>query len=446
MAASGTASGALNVSELIDNSPVRPLHITIFTLCALCMIMDGFDVQALGYVVPAIAAEWNVPPPAFAQVAAFSNFGVLTGQLLFTMLADKIGRRPVLIGGALFFSVMTILVGFANTIPQLLAIRFIAGMGLGSIIPNATALIGEFAPRKVRVMLVTWLGVGFTAGAAMAGFVATWMLPRFGWRAVFYFGGAVPLVLAVVMIFLLPESLKLLVLSGRRSEYVAKWLKRIAPDAPITPSTTFVVHEEKKSGVPIMHLFGDGRAMATILLWGVNFMNLLNLYSLSFWLPTVLRTAGYSQSTSLLVSTTLQVGGTLSPFLLAWLVVRRGFIPVLTVTLGIGAVAIAMIGQPGLSLVMLTMVVFVAGACVVGGQPSINALSATFYPTYLRSTGLGWALGIGRAGSIVGPLVTAWFISNQFTTQQIFFVLAVPALLSTMFIFMLSASMKGLKA
>jgi AAHS family 4-hydroxybenzoate transporter-like MFS transporter len=227
---------------------------------------------------------------------------------------------------------------------------------------------------------------------------------------------------------------------------VSHWIKRLNPAAAVTASTRFTIPEEKKSGVPVAHLFTDGRATATMLLWVVNFMNLLNLYSLANWLPTVVRGAGYNTGTAVLVGTILQVGGTIAPFLLAWLVVRHGFIPVLTATLAIGVVAIALIGQPGLSLTMLVLVVFIAGCCVVGSQPTVNALSATFYPTYLRSTGLGWALGIGRSGSIVGPLLTGWFIGMQWTTHAIFLALAIPALVSTVFTFMLRGPMKDVKA
>jgi AAHS family 4-hydroxybenzoate transporter-like MFS transporter len=427
----------VDVSEIIDDASIEAFHVRLFTLCALCMVMDGFDVYALGYVAPVIVQEWKVSPAMLGPVFGAANIGVLVGQLSFTMLADRIGRRPVLIGGALFFGVMTFVTARVTSISELLIIRFIAGLGLGSIVPNATALVGEFSPRKHRVALITWIGIGFTLGGAIGGFIAAWMIPRFGWRSVFYFGGAIPLVLALLMLVWLPESLKLLVLRGKRPAYVARWLARVNRAAAIASDPVFVVREQSKPGIPVVHLFREGRAAATMLLWIVNFMNLLNLYSLANWLPTVARGAGYSTATAVLVGTTLQVGGTISPFLLARLIVGRGFVPVLTATFGIATVAVALIGQPGLSLPLLVSVVFVAGACVVGGQPSLNALSATFYPTYLRSTGLGWSLGVGRIGSIVGPVTAGWFIAQQWSTHAIFLALAVPAFVSMLFVFLL---------
>ncbi len=428
---------AVNVTELVDNSRIGSLHVGIFTLCALCLIMDGFDVQAVGYVAPAIIQDWHIPNAALGPVFGAGNFGVLVGQLLFTMAADKIGRRPVLIGGAFFFSVLTLLTARVDTVGELLAVRFIAGLGLGSIIPNATALIGEYSPKRQRVTLMATVSVGFTAGAAIGGFVAAALIPAFGWRSVFYLGGAVPLVIAVLMVFWLPESLQFLVLRGKNLHTVGKWLTRLAPDAPVDERTRYVVQEEQRAGVPVVHLFREGRALATILLWIVNFMNLLNLYFLSNWLPTVVRDAGYATSTAVLVGTTLQVGGTLGTFWLAWLIARLGFTPVLTTCFAVASASIALIGQPGLSLALLVVIVFVAGSCVVGGQPTVNALSGSYYPTYLRSTGIGWGLGIGRAGAIVGPVLGGEFMRRHWSTDDIFMAAAVPALISAVVMFSL---------
>lgn len=425
-----TTTPVLEIADAIDRSPIGRMHLRIFTLSVLCMIVDGFDVQALGYVAPALTREWGVAPSSLGPIFGASNLGVLIGQLSFTMLADRIGRRPVLVAGTLLFALATLATSRASGLTDLLAIRLIAGIGMGSIIPNATALVGEFSPRAVRIAWMTWLSIGFTAGAALGGFVAAWMIPAFGWRSVFYVGGAVPLVLAMAMFIWLPESLRWLVLHGKRSAYVARWLKRLDPSAAADEHARFVITEEAKAGVPAMHLFRDHRARATLLLWIVNFMNLFSLFSLANWLPTVATRAGYSPSTAVLIGTTLQVGGTLSPFLLTWFILRKGFVPVLTVTFAIAALSVAMIGYPGLSLAMLVAVVFVTGATVVGAQPSLNALAGSFYPTYLRSTGVGWALGIGRAGSIVGPVMAGQFLARQWTTTDIFLALSVPAVIS----------------
>jgi AAHS family 4-hydroxybenzoate transporter-like MFS transporter len=426
------SAASVNLAEFVDNSGLGPVQWSVFTLCMLTLIMDGFDVQALGYTAPAIIAEWGVPPSALGPVFAAGNLGVLIGSLLFSMVADRVGRRPVLVGATFFFAVITILTARAASVSELLIYRFVAGVGLGSIMPQATSLIGEYSPRRKRVTLIMGITVGFTAGAAFGGFVAAALIPMFGWRSVFYFGGIVPFFVAVAMLFWLPESLQFMALRGKREQLV-KWLKRIDPSAPVSARTEFSLPEEKgEGGVPIAHLFRERRAVTTLLLWIVNFMNLLNLYSLASWLPTVVTGAGYPQQTAVLVGTILQVGGTVGTFGLAWLIAKWGFIPMLTATFAIACASIFLIGQPGLSLVMLFVVVFVAGWCVVGGQPGLNALAASYYPTYIRSTGVGAGLGVGRMGAIVGPLIGGYFIARQWSTQEIFMAAAVPALISTL--------------
>jgi MFS transporter, AAHS family, 4-hydroxybenzoate transporter len=453
-----TPAATINIGELLANSRVGPLQKRVFILCALCLIIDGFDVQAMGYVAPALVPDWKIDRSALGPVFSAANFGVLIGSLVFSTIADKIGRRPVLVGATLFFSAMTIATAYAQNINQLFWLRLIAGIGMGCIIPNATALVGEFSPAARRVTLMMTITVGFTAGAALGGFVAAWMIPQFGWRSVFLFGGAVPLVIGVAMLVSLPESLQFLAVrrrpstgaqgapsraEGRRLDQLAKWLTRLDPTIRVDASTKYIANEESRGGVPFVHLFRDGRGLVTILLWVINFMNLLNLYSLSNWLPTVVASMGYDTRTAVLVGTLLQVGGTIGTFGLAWLIARGGFVPMLTMTFAIATISIFLIGSPGISLALLVVIVFIAGWCVVGGQPGMNALAATFYPTYLRTTGVGFALGIGRVGAIVGPYIGGRMMAAQFTNQQLFWAAAVPALVSTLTLVVLSFAMKG---
>jgi AAHS family 4-hydroxybenzoate transporter-like MFS transporter len=427
----------VRVADVIDNAPVGRLQISLFVLCAACLILDGFDVQVIGYVAPTIFREWGVPPSALGSVLPAGNFGVLLGSLIFTMAADKVGRRPVLLGATLFFSVLTIMTARVTSVGQLTVIRFIAGIGLGCIIPNATALIGEYSPRRLRVAFMACISVGFTAGGALAGFVSAWLIPTFGWRAVFYFGGVTPLVIAVLMFAGLPESLQFLVLRRGDRQKVAGWLRRIDPRVNVGPGVEFVVHEENKGGVPALHLFREGRATTTVLLWIINFMNIYNLYLLSGWLPTIATQLGYSAQTAVLIGTTLQVGGTLGTFWLTWFISKWGFIPVLTTVFLVASASVAAIGQPGLALWLLVTVVFIAGSCVVGGQPTVNSMAAVYYPTYLRSTGIGWSLGVGRGGAILGPWLVGQFVAAHWSIPDILYAAAIPALISAIAMFSL---------
>ncbi|HET9360560.1 MAG TPA: MFS transporter [Vicinamibacterales bacterium] len=442
MTTSARTAGTINISDVLGNSTIGPLHMRVFVLTMASLIMDGFDVQAMSYVAPAVVADWGIGRDALRYVFPAANAGVLVGSLVFSVVADKIGRRPVLVGATLFFAVMSLATATAQDVTQLLWLRFIAGIGMGCIIPNSTALIGEFSPARLRVTLMMCITVGFTAGAAIGGFVAAWMIPAFGWRSVFVFGGAVPLVVALAMLWGLPESLQFLAVRRRSRPTLVRWLKELDPRMQVDDSTQLIAQEQNREGAPFVHLFRDGRGASTILLWVINFMNLLVLYSVTSWLPLLINAMGYETRTAVLIGAVLQTGGTIGAFGLAWLIARGGFMPMLTGTFAVATLSIAFIGQPGLSLTALGVIVFVAGWCVIGGQPGINALSATYYPTSLRSTGIGWGLGIGRIGAIVGPYIGGVLIGQKWTEQQLFWAAAAPALVTTLTFVMLSFTMK----
>jgi MFS transporter, AAHS family, 4-hydroxybenzoate transporter len=436
------AASTINIGEVLENSRIGPLHIRVFALCMISLIMDGFDVQMMGYVGPALVRDWKIAGSQLGPVFAAANFGVLIGALLLSMLADKIGRRPVLVGATLAFSAMTIITGYAQTMEQLLWLRFLGGIPMGCIIPNATALVGEFSPKGRKVTLIMCITVGFTGGAMLAGAVSLWLIPTFGWRSMFFFGGTIPLVIGLLMAWGLPESLQFLAVQKKRADQLVRWLRQLDPSLAIDSGTRFIANEDSRRGVPIVHLFHEGRGPTTLLLWVVNFTNILILYSLSNWLPTIVTGMGYNLQTANFIATVMQGGGLIGTFGLAWLISRMGFLPTLATTFALATISIALIGQPGLTLGLLGVIVFIAGWCVVGGQPAINALSASFYPTYLRSTGVGAGLGVGRTGAIIGPYLGGVLLAQQWTPQQLFWVAAVPALVSTAVILTLRLVMR----
>jgi AAHS family 4-hydroxybenzoate transporter-like MFS transporter len=421
----------INVTSVIDESRIGAFQISTYVLCFACLLMDGFDVQSLGYVAPALSAELHISRGQLGPVLSAAPLGVLIGSILCSMLADKIGRRPVLIATTLFYALLTWLTARADSLEMLRIVRVIGGIGMGAIMPNAMALVGEYSPRRSRVTIMMVVSNGFTAGAALGGFVAAWLLPRYGWRSVFYFGSAVPLAIAVAMIALLPESLQFMALQGRKLEQLGRWLRRIRPSLDVR-GAQYVIPEEpaKKGGITFIRLLDDGRAAGTLLLWTINFMNLLNLYFLQGWLTTVVTDAGYPQSTAALVASMVQVGGTIGAFTLGWFVHKWGFVPVLTTCGVLASINIAAIGQPWIPLAMLTTVVFIAGVCVTGGQAAINALAATYYPTELRSTGIGAGLGVGRMGAIIGPTLASMLLGHGWSARDLFLAAAVPPLIA----------------
>jgi AAHS family 4-hydroxybenzoate transporter-like MFS transporter len=334
---------------------------------------------------------------------------------------------------------MTLLTARASTESELLVVRAIAGIGMGAIMPNAVALVGEYSPKRHRVTIMMIVATGFTVGAALGGFVAAWLLPLFGWRSIFYFGAIVPVVIAFLMLLMLPESIQFLAVKKRYAAKLRHWLRRVDPTAPTGDDVEYWAGTNVSSPAtstagrwrraPFIALFSDGLGTGTALLWVINFMNLLNIYFLQGWLTLVITDLGVPQASAALVASMVQVGGVVGALTLGWVVHRIGFVPVLVTCGVLGALNIALIGQPWVTTAGLFVVVFLAGVCVIGGQSAINALSAVFYPTSQRATGVGAGLGVGRVGAIIGPSLASVFIGYGWSLTEIFLAAAVPPLM-----------------
>jgi AAHS family 4-hydroxybenzoate transporter-like MFS transporter len=298
-------------------------------------------------------------------------------------------------------------------------------------------MTSEFNPRRRRATMVMIMFCGFSVGAALGGLLAAALIPQFGWRSVFVVGGVAPLLLVPILALRLPESVRFLALTGRAHDRVAELLRSINPNATFAPGTQFVIHEPELPGIPVLHLFRDGRAPVTLLLWVVFFMSLLDLYFLSNWLPTVLNDLGASVSSAAAIGSMLQVGGVVGTFALGSIIDRFSF-RALALVYFLAVFAVGAIGQLGHSVVFVTMAIFAAGFCIVGGQIAANALAAGFYPTSVRATGVGWALGIGRVGSIVGPLIGGALLSANWSAASVFAAAAGAALCAALAAFSLS--------
>ena len=446
MAMSRAQLGAMpvDVVHFIDRQPVGGFQVKLLLTCAAVLFLDGFDTQAIGYVAPALAKEWGLTKGALGPVFSAGLFGLMIGALVFGPLADRIGRKKIIIFSTLAFGIGTLATSLVQDANALLTIRFLTGLGLGGAMPNAVAMTSEFSPHRRRATMVMIMFCGFSVGAALGGLLAAALIPQFGWRAVFVVGGTAPLLLVPILALRLPESVRFLALTGRAHERVAELLGFISPKAAFAPGTQFVVHEPGLAGIPVLHLFRDGRTVVTLLLWVVFFMSLLDLYFLSNWLPTVLNDLGASVSAAAVIGSMLQVGGVVGTFALGSIIDRFSF-RALALVYFIAVFAVGAIGQLGHSVIFVTMAIFAAGFCIVGGQIAANALAATFYPTSVRATGVGWALGIGRVGSIIGPLVGGALLVMRWSTGSVFLAAAAAALCAALAAFSLSrrAGMAG---
>jgi len=420
----------VNVPALIDAQKIGTFQIRVAVLCAAVVFMDGFDAQAIGYVAPTLSKAWSLKPGELGPVFAAGLFGLMLGALAFSPLADRIGRKPVIIFCTLWFGVASLLTVTAESTTSLLVWRFVTGLGLGGAMPNPIALTCEYAPQRSRATMIMVMFIGFSLGSAVGGAIAAQFVPSYGWQSVFWLGGIFPLLLAPVLIFWLPESIRLLALKGTRNEYVAGLIRAINPALRFAPGTRFIAPEEHPEGFPVEHLFTEGRALATVLIWVMFFTNLLVIYFCATWLPTVINNTGVSVRLAVIATALFQVGGIVGTLVLAVLIERFGPYRVLAGAYFAAAILIAAIGQAGSTIELVIPAVFGAGFCVVGAQIGANALTATFYPTFIRSTGVGWALGIGRVGSIIGPLLGGMMLSLQWHIPTIFFAGAVPVLIA----------------
>ena len=295
--------------------------------------------------------------------------------------------------------------------------------------PNAVALTAEFCQHRRRATIVMLMFCGFSVGAALGGLIAAALIPSFGWQSVFLAGGLAPLLLAPVLAARLPESVRFLALRGGADRRVAQCLTALFPRAALPAAGVFCVREPALAGSPVRQLFRQHRSAATLLFWVVFFMSLLDLYFLSNWLPTVLNELGASVSLAASIGSLLQIGGIAGVLVLGRLVDRFAF-RVLAITYLAASVAVAAIGASGHSIPLAALTIFCAGFCIVGGQTAANALAATYYPTAMRATGVGWALGVGRVGSIIGPLVGGVFLAWRWSGESLFLIAAVPALVA----------------
>ncbi|QEL54196.1 MFS transporter [Chromobacterium paludis] len=415
----------MELGKWLDERPLGGFQYRLLILCGLCMILDGFDVQAMGYVAPALLEDWGIAKSALGPVFGAGLLGLMLGALLFGALADRIGRRPILLACTLLFSAGMLATAGAATLPQLIALRFFTGVGLGGIMPNAMALAGEYSPARRRASLMMLISCGFTAGALLGGLLAAWLIPVHGWRAVFLVGGVAPLLLWLPMLRGLPESAKFLLLRGK-SEQAAFWLRRMEPS--LSAGAAFFLAERPSLSNPVAELFRNGLARRTLLLWLLSFLNLIVLYFLSNWMPSLLRAQGLDMRHALLAGSMLQLGGVVGTLSFGHWIDRVGYRKVLLSCFLLAALGLWALGGVRGEALWLYALLFCAGFCIIGVQPAVNALAASAYPTGLRATGVGWSLGVGRVGSVLGPWLGGVLIGLAWSQAALFALLALVTL------------------
>jgi AAHS family 4-hydroxybenzoate transporter-like MFS transporter len=425
-------AAVLDVRQFIDEQPFSRYQFLVAALCGMIVFIDGFDAQVMGPVLPVLSAQLHVSRPVLGSVISSGTFGMMFGALLFGPIADRLGRKPVLIACALTFGIGSLITATATTVSQFMVYRVFTGFGMGGAMPNAIALTSEYMPKRSRNACVMTMFCGFSFGSAVANWTVAALIRNYGWQSIFLVGGSIPIIVAILLITMLPESIRFLVLKGGHRAQVSGYLKRIAPIVPNVDELVVGPDEHQAGGsFSVGQLFTDGRAFVTSMLWVMFFLNLLNLWFLNNWLPTIMNDAGIKVETASMITSLFQIGGLIGALLLAGLVGRRLTFGMLAATYLASALFIFLIGNAGASIPFLVLTVFASGMGVIGAQTISNAMAADYYPTAIRATGVGWSLGIGRIGSILGPILGGFLLSYGGTARHVFWAAAIPALIAT---------------
>lgn len=385
----------------MQSSPIGPggrsesygmrLVVLVPVLCGLVQMLDGYDLTAIGLAVPSLVKAWHLPPASFTQAFALSSVGIMVGAMVAGPVADRFGRRPMLLFSVLVFGVFSLLSAWAPSLEWLVGYRFLTGIGIGGAMPTTIALTADYLPPRWRATVIMFMFCGNTLGGFLAGQIAAATIPHWGWHGIFMIGGVVPLVMLPVLFLLLPESHQL---------HIAR---NTAPTATN----------------PVRGLFGEGLAATTLLLWAIFLLNLLSMYLISYWLPTVLNLGGLSPALAAAGASYYAAGGVVSTLLLGVLLsrFRAEWVLACNIAIGMSCLAATVLGHAeGFALHVL---LFCAGAGIVGSQLGLNGFGAAAYPIALRSTGIGWALGVGRLGGIVGPILGGLLLHLGFSPSAI---------------------------
>lgn len=413
----------------------------VVALCSATIIIDGYDLIVYGTVVPTLlggGAEWTLTKPQVGAIGAYALVGMLIGAIGVGTITDIVGRRRIMIGCITWFTAAMMLAALAPT-PELFGLtRFVAGIGLGGVVPTAIALTIEYAHPRHRSATNALMFCGYSIGGIVVSVTAIGVIPAVGWRAMFWIGAAMGLLLLPVAIRLLPESANYLLARGRREE--AEELARRFDLTLVEPEQAAA--EKKSLWSSVRSLFAPNLLAATVLFWLGTAMGLLLVYGLNTWLAQIMREAGYDLGSAIAFMLVLNLGALLGTPLLGALADRIGSKPVTAGMFFTAALCILLLSL-ALPTPLLYLLVAIAGACTIGTTILVNAYTANFYPTHMRATGLGWALGIGRIGAIVGPIYGSFVLTSGWGFEANFYAFALPALIGVPCMLLIPASAAG---
>ena len=417
---------SFQVNDFVDGQQIRSFNIKLLVWSFLTMFADGFDLNSLGFAAPDLTRLWDVERSAMGPVLTANLVGIFIGAPLLGWFGDKYGRRPIIICATFLYGFMTLLMAWTDTMTQMLILRFIAGIGIGGIMPNTISLNSELAPKRYRSALIVLMFMGITTGSTAVGLLSANFQQEYGWQIIFHVGGILPVVTAVCLYFVLPESLKLLAtLPDRKAELIST-ARQMRPDLEISDDTTFINPPiVQQSGGRITELFNGGLSVITPLLWTCFAVALMANFFLNNTLPLIYDKYGIAAEEAAYVTTMYHAGGIFGGLVITVLLDRFGF-AVVAALFALAAPSIMLLGNASLSFTALAMMAGIAGVAVLGAQFGNNAAAGLLYPTSIRGKGVGTALSIGRFGAIVGPMVGTALLGMDISMQQLFIIASTP--------------------
>ncbi|GGY43283.1 MFS transporter [Pseudoduganella albidiflava] len=419
----------IDLQQLADKARFNRYHGGILAWCAIIIICDGYDLAVAGIALPSIMKDMGVTAQSAGFMVSSALFGMMFGAIFLGTIADRIGRRAAIAICLALFSVFTAAAGLTNDPYVFSAMRFLAGLGIGGVMPNVVAQMTEYSPKKIRATLVTLMFSGYAVGGMLAALLGKGMLEAWGWQSVFLAAG-VPVLLIPFVLKALPESMAFLVRQGRIAE-VQEIARRLEPSfVPQQGDSYALASDGAAAGTPISQLFRDGRGFSTVMFWIAFFMCLFMVYALSSWLTKLMAGAGYSLGSALTFVLVLNFGAVIGAVGGGWLADRCHIKYVLMGMYALAAVSITLLGYP-VSTPVLFLLVGLAGASTIGTQIVTYAYAGQFYPAAVRATGIGWASGVGRSGAILAPIVIGTLVGMALPLQQNFAAIAVPAVVAT---------------
>lgn len=438
----------VDVHAFIDRHSVSRFQLRILVLCFLVAALDGLDTAVGGFIAPVLRDEWGLTAGQLNPLLGAVLLGLMLGAFAAGPLADRFGRKIVLLVSVLFFATLSIASAAASDVQTLTGLRFLIGLGLGGALPNAVTLTSEYCPVRRRSLMVTLMFCGFTLGSALGGVLVAHLLPLIGWRGVLLLSGLLPLLFLPLLVLWLPESVRFLIARRNVPEHVRLILQRIAP-LPQGGAVVFHLGVDQVKGSPVGQILRGTLRFGTLLLWGSFFTGFMIIYLVTNWLPTLIKDTGLSLPEAALSSAMFQVGGTLGAVLLGAAMDRFDAWRVLTVAYLGGALLMLAISQWYQHFPLLVLCVTAMGFCISGSQVGANALAAGFYPTTSRATGVAWCHGVGRIGSIAGTLAGGSLLEAGLGMGGIFLWMTLPALLAAATVFFMGrryrapANLKG---